>query len=37
MNESSDHDYTILLVDDNEDVRSLISFRLEERVYRVVQ
>jgi CheY-like chemotaxis protein len=37
MNESNDHDYTILLVDDNEDVRSLMRFWLEERGYRVVQ
>ncbi|HEX8651708.1 MAG TPA: response regulator [Pyrinomonadaceae bacterium] len=37
MNERSDNGHTVLLVDDNEDVRSLMSFWLEERGYRVVQ
>lgn len=37
MNERSDHGHTVLLVDDNEDVRSLMRFWLEERGYRVVQ
>jgi CheY-like chemotaxis protein len=37
VNERSDNGHTVLLVDDNEDVRSLMSFWLEERGYRVVQ
>lgn len=37
MNERSDNGRTVLLVDDNEDVRSLMRFWLEERGYTVVQ
>ena len=37
MNERSDNGHTVLLVDDNEDVRALMRFWLEERGYRVVQ
>lgn len=37
MNERSNNGHTVLLVDDNDDVRSLMSFWLEERGYRVVQ
>ena len=37
MKERSDNGHTVLLVDDNEDVRSLMSFWLEERGYRVIQ
>lgn len=37
MNERSDSGHTVLLVDDNEDVRALMRFWLEERGYRVVQ
>ncbi len=37
MQERSDNGHTVLLVDDNEDVRALMRFWLEERGYRVVQ
>jgi CheY-like chemotaxis protein len=37
MNEHTDDCPAILVVDDNEDVRSMIRFWLEERGYRVVQ
>jgi two-component system, cell cycle response regulator DivK len=37
MNEQTDESPTILVVDDNEDVRSMIRFWLEEMGFRVVQ